>query len=257
MSVRPYPLSRPNRIRLAQAFHNIPRVDISIDCVLEDQMGEAFVDDVADPKAFKIQIGPFVYLAGAPAEDRGQAVLSSVQPYAMIMAAAPGWREALKKIFGDHMTLYPRYQFSTGSLQVERLNALEQASPWKEQVERMDVTIAQAISARPGPWDISDFESPEDFYARGIGYCLRQDGQVVAAAYSSLVCSYGIEISIYVDEPYRRQGVATALSCALLKWCLANNMDPHWDAANEESKKLAEKLGYVYTGSYSMFYIWK
>ncbi|HRK90831.1 MAG TPA: hypothetical protein PK152_17010, partial [Anaerolineales bacterium] len=59
-----YPLTKVNRIRLAQAFRNVPRVDISIECVLEDQMGKAFVDDTQNPSACMIQIGPFHYFAG-------------------------------------------------------------------------------------------------------------------------------------------------------------------------------------------------
>lgn len=59
-----YPLTRSNRIRLAQAFRNVPRVDISIECVLEDQMGFAYVDNAEQPSAYLIRIGPFHYFAG-------------------------------------------------------------------------------------------------------------------------------------------------------------------------------------------------
>ena len=59
-----YPLTKANRIRLARAFYPVPRVDFSIDCVLEGQMGAAFVDDSAHPAVFQIQVGPFVYFAG-------------------------------------------------------------------------------------------------------------------------------------------------------------------------------------------------
>ena len=55
----PYPLTKANRIRLARAFRHIPRVDVSIECVLEGQMGSAFVDNVHQPTVFKIMIGPF------------------------------------------------------------------------------------------------------------------------------------------------------------------------------------------------------
>lgn len=59
-----YPLTKANRIRLAQAFRDVPRVDISIECVLEDQMGFAYVDDAKLPSAYMIRIGPFHYFAG-------------------------------------------------------------------------------------------------------------------------------------------------------------------------------------------------
>ncbi len=59
-----YSLTKANRIRLAQAFRNVPRVDISIECVLGDQMGIAYVDDVKHPSVYLIRIGPFHYFAG-------------------------------------------------------------------------------------------------------------------------------------------------------------------------------------------------
>jgi GNAT superfamily N-acetyltransferase len=43
-----------------------------------------------------------------------------------------------------------------------------------------------------------------------------------------------MEVSLFVMPEFRRQGVATVLASALLKWCLENDMDPHWDAANIE-----------------------
>ena len=45
--------------------------------------------------------------------------------------------------------------------------------------------------------------------------------KMVGAAYSSLVCSQGIEVSVYVEERHRQRGVATALCSRLLLDCLA------------------------------------
>jgi predicted GNAT family acetyltransferase len=76
----------------------------------------------------------------------------------------------------------------------------------------------------------------------------------MSAAFSSLVCSQGIEISVYVEEAYRRQGVATALCSKLLLECLGQNLRPSWDAANDKSVKLAEKLGYRYLEQYDAYH---
>jgi predicted GNAT family acetyltransferase len=102
---------------------------------------------------------------------------------------------------------------------------------------------------------LSDFESVEDFLARGIGYGVMQNDTMIGVAYSSLICSKGIEVSIFVSPEHRRQGIATVLASYLLKWSLAHNLDPHWDAANPESCKLAEKLGYLPTGTYTAYYL--
>jgi GNAT superfamily N-acetyltransferase len=102
--------------------------------------------------------------------------------------------------------------------------------------------------------EVEDFDSPADFLERGIGYTLLEEDRLAGAAYSSLVCSCGIEVSLFVDEAYRRRGVATALSAALLLECMRRGLRPNWDAANLESCALAEKLGYTPASSYESYY---
>ena len=90
---------------------------------------------------------------------------------------------------------------------------------------------------------------------RGIRFYLEKQVTLVGAAFSSLVCNRGIEVSLFVLEDYRRQGIATALASRLLKRCIENNAEADWDAANLESCRLAEKLGYVQTGEYLAYYL--
>ena len=68
---------------------------------------------------------------------------------------------------------------------------------------------------------------------------------MAGAAFSSLVCSRGIEVSIFIEPEYRRKGLATVLGASLVRYCVENNADANWDAANPESCQLAERLGYV------------
>lgn len=90
---------------------------------------------------------------------------------------------------------------------------------------------------------------------RGIGYYAEKSGEIIGAAYASLACNQGIEISLFVSDDHRRQGVATALAAHLVRWCLENNMEAHWDAANSEFCRLAERLGYISTGKYQAYYL--
>jgi predicted GNAT family acetyltransferase len=119
----------------------------------------------------------------------------------------------------------------------------------------MDIAMLEKVWGQDHFIEISDFDSVSDFIGRGIGYYAEKNGEVIGAAYSSLVCNQGIEISLFVSDDYRRQGIATALSANLVRWCLENNMDAHWDAANLESCKLAEKLGYIPAGEYQAYYL--
>jgi GNAT superfamily N-acetyltransferase len=250
-----YPLTKANRIHLAQAFRSVPRVDISIECVLEDQMGVAYVDDADKPSAYMIRIGPFHYFAGDINGEGGQEMVKEFPPYNLFMSASTGWADAFQRVYGERFFKIERYNFSSDNLSIEHALELCSASKFAEKVKQMDASLLEKLKGNDHFIDVSDFESPTDFEKRGIGFYIEEDGKVIGAAYSSLVCSTGIEVSLFVEEEYRRQGVATTLSANLIRWCLEHNMDAHWDAANMESCKLAEKLGYTLLETYHAYFL--
>jgi GNAT superfamily N-acetyltransferase len=250
-----YPLTKANRIQLARAFRNVPRVDVSIECVIEGQMGKAYLDDLQNPSAYRIQTGPFFYFAGDASGEGAQEMLRNIQPWTQFMPSEEGWLEAGKNMYGEKLLGFDRYSFSSECLSVAHLEKLALESAFSRDVKRLDLVLATQVWGQKPFDEISDFESPSDFVERGIGYCAERNGKIIGAAYSSLVCSRAIEVSIFVKEDYRRQGVATTLAAHLLKWCLENNMDASWDAANLHSCKLAEKLGYISKGKYQAYYL--
>jgi L-amino acid N-acyltransferase YncA len=88
-----------------------------------------------------------------------------------------------------------------------------------------------------------------------MGFAALDGETMMGVAYSGLVCSRGIEVSIFVEEKYRERGVATALGSRLLVECLRQGMRPNWDAANPESCKLAQKLGFAFVEKYDAYYV--
>lgn len=249
----PYLLTRPNRLRLARAFAKVPIVDISIACAVEDQMGQAWVDSPADPQFWMIdQTQFFCYLAGDFSTDAGCDFLSQIPGGRLLMAGSHGWQEAAQSAFGDRLIPVKRWRYSSESLSLEHLRKLASDNANTPNVRPVDTTLAGAGS----PYlDIGAFDSANDFVQRGIGFCLMKDDATIGCAYSSLVCSSAIEVSIVVNPNHHRQGIATALSCQLLRWCLEHQLAPHWDAANQESCGLAEKLGYSRDGEYTAYYL--
>jgi GNAT superfamily N-acetyltransferase len=251
-------LTKADRIRLAMAFRKNKRVDLSIDCAIEGQMGKAFADNLENPTAFCIQVGPFWYLAGDARSPGGQQMIKDLPAYRLLMPSEEEWIDVAKEIHGERLVPFPRFSFSSENLSLEHLDNLLGDSPHKDVIRRIDRAILTQLTGEPDSVvDITDFDSVEDFLKRGIGFCLMDSESVKAVAYSSLVCSKGIEVSIFVFPEHRRKGMATALSCKLLKWSLEHDMDPHWDAANPESCTLAEKLGYVPTETYEAYFLRK
>ncbi len=250
-----YPLTKQHRIQLARAFRHVPRVDLSIQCVLEGQMGRAFVDNLDSPAIYQIDTGPFFYGAGDATSAVSRDLLERLPPYTFLMPSAPGWLEAARQFHGDKLIELERYSFSSASLSADHLRGLYRDSPFCNQICMIDQALAASLWGQEHFIDLSSYESPEDFLTRGIGFYVARGDKVVAAAYAALVCSTGIEVSLFVVDKYRRQGMATALSSRLLLWCLENGMDAHWDAANPESARLAKKLGYVPTGQYQAYFL--
>jgi L-amino acid N-acyltransferase YncA len=137
----------------------------------------------------------------------------------------------------------------------DHLNQLLAGARFRDRVVPINLELASQAAGQPDSFlDLSDFDSAADFVDRGLGYAVLDGGKMVGAAYSSLVCSQGIEVSVYVEERRRQRGVATALCSRLLVDCLALGLRPNWDAANAESVRLARKLGYGFVETYDAYY---
>ena len=248
-------LNKANRLKLSRVFRNHKRVDFSIDCVIEGQMGKAFVDDPAHPSSYRITVGPFWYFAGEAHGPGAYQMMKEFPAYCLLMPSPPDWMDLAKEIFGQHLQPFTRYTFSASSLSAEHLAACLKDSGYQSLVVPIDMEIATQLAAQPESYlELSDFDSVEDFIERSMGYAALDEQKVMGVAYSSLVCSTGIEVSVFVDEPYRQKGVATALSSQLLLECLKLNLKPNWDAANPESCKLAKRLGFSFVEAYDSYY---
>jgi len=248
-------LNKVNRLKLAQAFYNHKRVDMSIECVIEGQMGKAFVDNPAHPTAYRITLGPFWYFAGEARSAGGRQMMQGFPAYSLLMPSPDAWLAVAREVYGDHLRPFTRYSFSSAELAAEHLTRLLSCSKYRERIVPISADMVTQLVGQPESYlELSDFDSVNDFVERGLGFTILDDGKVMGVAYSSLVCSHGIEVSLYVEEPYRRQGVATALGSTLLLECMRHNLRPNWDAANPESCKLAKKLGYVFVEAYEAHY---
>ena len=91
------------------------------------------------------------------------------------------------------------------------------------------------------------FGTVDNFMEKGIGFCVKHVDEPISMASSCLPYTDKLEVQIAtVDSPeYRRKGFGTAACIALLEYCLKNKIEPHWDAFNERSASMAEKLGYT------------
>ncbi len=117
-------LTKINRLKIAKAFRAVPRVDMSLPCVIEGQMGQAFVDDLEQPTIYHVVIGPFHYFAGTAVTSQAQAVMADFPAYSLLMPSSDGWAVLARQQFGEALKTNERHSFSSNSLSADHLNQL-------------------------------------------------------------------------------------------------------------------------------------
>ena len=108
---------------------------------------------------------------------------------------------------------------------------------------------------RKTPW-AADFVSQftEDEYARsGLGVLVCAHGAFVSGASSYAAYPGGIEVEVDTAPAHRGHGYATLAAAKLILTAHQQGKIATWDAANETSAHIAQKLGYRVTCAYQVF----
>ena len=220
-------------------------------------MGRALADDDAKPKVAILEVSrlKLSIAGGDPQRPLAQAYLDGLRgPWAMIFAS-PGWEELAARRHTGRLVTMPRYAFTSERLDVGRLRELASQIPGDYRLERIDVNLARRLARERSEFaadHLLSFASPQEFVERGFGFCLLAGDQIVSAATTFVVCRRGIEIQISTREKYQRKGLATVVAAHLLLHSLGLGLDPNWDAANQASVCLAQKLGYTPQRTYPL-----
>lgn len=107
---------------------------------------------------------------------------------------------------------------------------------------------------RTQPW-ARDFVSQftdEAYAAQGLGVLVRSEGSFAAGAGSYAAYPGGIEVQVETREAFQGRGLATVAAAALILRGHERGLRVTWDAANPASARIAEKLGYVPRGAYTI-----
>ena len=93
----------------------------------------------------------------------------------------------------------------------------------------------------------------QDDIIKSYRYSIKKNNEIIGVASSNIFYKDGIEVNIKVKEQYRRKGIATVMASKLILECLSHNKKVSWDPANPNSVGLAEKLGFKYDSTYSVY----
>ena len=252
------PVAQGDRGKLAGLFEGYIWNYLA-DAILEGAMGRAIADDADNPRVAVLQ-APNLKLnivGGDAGHPVARKYLEQLPKKSALFLGVEGWAELVQSILGSKTIEMPRYAFTSEALDQERLRSLASRVPDGYRPVQMDLDLARRLGAEKSRFaedHMVNFDSPEDFIARGFGFCLLYGNQIASVATTFAICSKGIEIQINTREEHQRQGLAMAVAAHLILHSLEQGLDPNWDAANDSSAGLATKLGYTPQGTYPMYF---
>ena len=211
-----------------------------------------YVTDPERPKSAMAHLADFAFLAGAP--DRELVAEGKPRGFVILVPPTEAWAKLIEDCFpaAERWTRYAIKKDTTfDRAKLERLAA---ALPEGYEIKPIDGDLYDKCLAEPLFTDgVCHFASKAAYLEQGRGFAVLKGGEPVAMASSYTVYREGIEIEIDTLEGERRKGLATALAAALILSCLQDGLYPSWDAANMDSVRLAEKLGYAFSHEYCCY----
>lgn len=226
---------------------------------LEGVMGKAWAVPSPSPQAACIAIGDFLFFAGDACSPEAE-VLALAKPWKqkknplLAIPQTEAWERLLLSCHGSLAKKSARYATKKEGdiFSREKLQGFRAALPSGFHLSPITPAAYRIMGKESWAQDFcSQFSSYEDYKKRGLGFFAWQGQELAAGASSYTIYSQGIEIEIDTKPEYRRKGLALACASALILRCLEQGLYPSWDAANQASISLAQKLGYRFSHEYS------
>lgn len=226
---------------------------------LQGVMGSVYVTDRQKPVSAMAALGDFIFLAGEPDRE-----LVSYRPgenkpdFVIMVPRTEAWNRLIEERCGKHAKKVSRYAIkSEGDIfDREKLKQALLALPAGCELRLIDEELYHRCREEAWSRDfVAQYAGYESYRERGLGAVILKDGELVSGASSYSSYQGGIEIEIGTKEPFRRRGLAYICGARLILECLERGWYPKWDAANMNSVRLAEKLGYHFSHEYTAYEI--
>ena len=209
-------------------FAGLPGAHGIIEAALNGQ-GLVMTDDSARPSSAAVLAGDFLFFGGEPSEELVRRALNA-ENRAWIVQGSSAF-----------LALVQAQRSGTANL--------------PQGVTLVPIGAAEMAFCRKTPW-AADFvnQFTEDEYARsGLGVLVCADGAFVSGASSYAAYPGGIEVEVDTAPAHRGHGYATLAAAKLILTAHQQGKIATWDAANETSAHIAQKLGYRVTCAYQVF----
>lgn len=224
---------------------------VLIDSVLAGHVGSVIADDKDSPSVARLDSGAFTLLGGDPYAPACMEIIRCA-PIHFVTPENALWQSVLQQAFAERYALLPFVEYKSAPANITHLDALIATIPAGYALQAIDASLAARVPDEIGnPYFYENFADISDFLRRGLGYCMVHEGKIVSAATSMAASATAIDIEIETRESYRRNGLGTLVGARLTLECLRRSIDPKWIAANQDSERLAQKLGFQRVGAYT------
>ncbi|MDQ8737854.1 GNAT family N-acetyltransferase [Paenibacillus sp. LHD-38] len=241
--------------------------------VLEgNNLGKVYVDDPKEPKAAFIWAqNEMYYLIGGPSEafytKLERFIIEHVKPEAIgigedyfnleLITDEPS--DALvERIFGNRLSRGERVPFSYQKEDFLALEALP-VLPDGYELLSIDRNAMERDAEKKIEQEILKFWGTlEAFLAKGIGFCMFKENEVIGTCLSVYVSGSEYEIGINTYEAsHRGKGLATAMAAAFIHQCIRTGGTPHWttESFRKDSIAIARKLGFKQRPNYPVYFL--
>jgi RimJ/RimL family protein N-acetyltransferase len=222
---------------------------------LQGIMGKIYADSQENPTAVMAVLGDFTFFAGKPNPELIAGRFGPRTPdFTIMIPQNEDWKNGIVSYWGQNANVVSRYATKKEANVFDK-KALENtvaSLPNEYQIYRIDEEVYHLCRSQKWSHDlVSQFPNYPEYEKLGLGFVIRNDREILAGTSSYARYREGIEIEVDTKKEYRRKGLACACAAKLILACLEQGLYPSWDAQNQGSLALAEKLGYHYSHTYT------
>jgi GNAT superfamily N-acetyltransferase len=247
-----------DRKKMAPLFEGLE--DSMVIAYLQGYMGDGYVDRIPNPRVGLIVSAEYCFFGGDSSLPEAMELAEKLfdttsldEMLAIYVEKETGWFDILMSQEQNRPESLPRFGIVQRDydFDVKKLETLAGQVPDGLELVPFDENLYhQAMSESWSREFCEAYVSAADFLKQGFGFAITDQGRLVAGTSTMTVYNGGAETQVATRAEYKGKGLALACSAAFILECTRRGVRPCWDAANEASLHMAQKLGYEYRGLY-------